>query len=108
MRLPDIPKPSGLALIILAVLLAGVLIARAVIDRPRPPLEQAGRAILAGEAQAREYVAQEAQDRDLTDDEAAAGQIWAKAHGATDPTECPLDPPQLRRGCVAFVAARAK
>ncbi|MGI8841403.1 MAG: hypothetical protein ACR2F8_11580 [Caulobacteraceae bacterium] len=103
---PKFPKPTVTALVILAILLGIVLIARQALDQPQPT--RVAQAILSGKAQALTMVTADAQDRDLMDDEAAAGAMWAKSHGATDPTECPLDPPALRRGCAAYVAAHSR
>jgi hypothetical protein len=52
MKLPKIPKPEPSTLVILAVMLAIVLVARVMIDRPKAPIPAAS-AILAGNAQAR-------------------------------------------------------
>ena len=102
------PKPTVITLAVLAALLAIVLVARHAMDRPKPPAARFAQAILAGRAQARGDLAEEAGDHGLADDEAAAGAMWAKAHGAVNRDECPLDPPALRRGCAAYVAAHAR
>ncbi len=107
MALPTLPKPTLTALAVLAVLLAIVLIARHAIDRPQPAARFA-QAILAGQAKAQADLAEESGDHDLADDEAAAGAMWARARGAVNSDECPLDPPALRKGCAAYVTGHAR
>jgi len=107
MALPTFPKPTVAALAILAALLAILLVARHALDRPKPAARFA-HAILAGQVQARADLAEEAGDRDLADDEADAGALWAKAHRRLNPDECPLDPPALRKGCAAYVTGHAR
>jgi hypothetical protein len=103
MAFPNIPKPEPSTLVILAVMLAIVLMARVMIDRPKARTPMAS-AILAGKAQARAFDAQAAEDGDLVDDEAAAGAMWAKSHAATDPSECPQYSAAFRKGCADYVS----
>ncbi|MDQ2765107.1 MAG: hypothetical protein M3Y22_16995 [Pseudomonadota bacterium] len=92
---------------VLGAVLAIVFIAHRAIDRPRHGARFA-QAIMAGQRQARSDAGEEPLDRDLAADEAAGGAMWARSHGATNPDECPLDPPAMRRGCAAYVTAHER
>jgi hypothetical protein len=95
------------AVVILAVLLMIVLIARQIIDRSPPPNAVAS-AILTGQAHARFATGDDAEDGDLSDDEAAAGAMWAKQHAADDPGQCPNYSAAFRKGCGDIVRAAQK
>jgi hypothetical protein len=103
MALPDLPKPTVGILVIIAALLGIVLIIRQTIIRSQPEPGRVASAILAGKAQARANLTYEAEDGDLLDDEAAAGAMWAKAHGADNSGECPLYSAAFRKGCGDYI-----
>ena len=103
MPLPNLPKPTIAAIVILAVLLAIVLIARQMIEQPRPVPSRVASAILTGQAHARFATGDDAEDGDLADDEAAAGAMWAKEHDADNPGECPAYSAAFQNGCGDYI-----
>jgi hypothetical protein len=56
----------------------------------------AARAMLVGKARGEAATAPEGDDKALTDDEEAAGALWARRHAGQ---RCPADPVAFKNGC---------
>lgn len=46
----------------------------------------------------------DAEDQTLTEDEAAAGAMWARAHPSNGPAACPSSPKAFEKGCADWAA----
>jgi hypothetical protein len=86
-----------LALAVIAVL------ARGVFQQQRSAGYREGRAAAAGYTGASLGDGAGAEDAQLTDDEAAAGGMWARAHGLDRASGCPDYSPAFRKGCAEYV-----
>jgi len=71
-----------------------------VAHRTETPGAHAARSIATGQAHAQALTEEDAEDRDRTDDEAAAGEVWADHHKGEGSGACPDYSPAFRRGCV--------
>jgi hypothetical protein len=92
-------------LFILAVALAVIaILARGLFERQRSAGYREGREIANGYSRSDLADSAEADDAKLSDDEGAAGAMWAKAHGVDRPSECPTYSPAFHRGCTDYVS----
>jgi len=97
------------ALVILAAALAAMaVLGREMLQRQRSSGYREATAVAAGYDQARTMDAGAAEDAQLSDDEGAAGAMWAKAHGLDRASECPTYSKAFHRGCADYLDALAK
>ena len=98
-------RQVAVRLFILVVALAVIaVLARGLFQRQRSAGYREARTIATGYNRANLADAAEADDAKLSDDEAAAGGVWAKAHGLDRASGCPDYSPAFRKGCTDFVS----
>jgi len=71
-----------------------------VAHRTEAPGADVAQSIAAGQAHAQALTEEGAEDRDLSDDETAAGEVWADHHKGEGSGACPTYSPAFRQGCV--------
>jgi hypothetical protein len=71
----------------------------------RIPVTSAAQVIMVGETQASAPPSAD-DDPDLTDDEATAGAMWARANHPLSVTVCPRYSAAFEQGCAGVVAAK--
>jgi hypothetical protein len=86
--------------VILAAVLAMAAITARMVHRSEVPGRVAARVIASGEARHRALTDEDAGDQNLSDDEGAAGQLWADHHKGAGSGACPDYSPAFRRGCI--------
>jgi len=101
---PQGPLAARVFLVIVALAVIAIL-ARAVLQPQRSAGYRKGRAIATGYSRANLGDESEADDAQLSDDETAAGGMWAKAHGLNRASECPEYSPAFRKGCAEYMRA---
>jgi hypothetical protein len=84
-----------LLLAVIAVLVVAYFV-RAAHGRQQP--SPAAQAMMVGKARGKAVTTPEGDDKALTDDEEAAGALWARRHPGQ---RCPTDPVAFRRGCAS-------
>lgn len=98
------PRRPRRLLIALAAILAMVWIIGDLTGHPHSADPRA-QAIETGQAKAAALAGAEAEDQNLSDDEEAAGALWARRHLGQP---CPIDPAPFRQGCADFVNGRRR
>ena len=86
------------SLVILAAILAMVAVVTCMVHRAEPG-HRFAQAIVRGAAPAN-TVADDAEDQNLSDDEAAAGELWAEHNPWAGFGDCPNYSPAFKRGCI--------
>lgn len=87
------------AVTIVVAILAMVAVVTRMVHRTEPG-HRFAQAIAHGAATANAHTDDEAEDQNLTDDETAAGAVWAEHHPLAGSGACPDYSPAFRRGCV--------
>lgn len=87
------------SLVILAATLAMVAVVTRMVHRTEPG-HRFAEAVAHGSAAANIVTDDDAEDRNLADDEKAAGEMWAEHHLWAGSGDCPRYSPAFRRGCI--------
>jgi hypothetical protein len=100
------PLARRVMVLLLALAVIAVL-ARGVFQAQRSAGYREGRAAAAGYTRTSVLEEAEASDAQLSDDEAAAGAMWAKDRQLRDAAECPDYSRAFKNGCSAYVGRQA-
>ena len=99
------PLATRVFIVIVALAVIAVL-ARGVFQQQRSAGYREGRTAAAGYTRASLGDEAAADDAQLSDDEAAAGGMWARTHGLDRASECPDYSAAFRRGCAGYVSGQ--
>lgn len=94
------------SLTILGAILAMVAIMARMVHRTEHPGRSTAQIIAIGKERHRALTDDDAGDQNLTDDEGAAGEVWADHHSGAGSGACPDYTPAFRRGCLDRMNAR--